>query len=187
LIHYQTVIKFRFIKSNQIMYYERSYYHVYKNTADFKCDFGSGLLIALGAMSVFAAPQYSSRGPAASIESISDSSLDLNTTSLDGCPILSRDGLQLYMASNRPGGVGAGNLDIWVAGRATANGPFGAPVNMGQPINSEYNDFCPSPLRDGQGFMFVSNRPGGCGGADIYLTRYNPVRGGRNRSTSVAR
>jgi Tol biopolymer transport system component len=79
------------------------------------------------------------------------------------------------MASNRPGGLG--NLDIWVAERESPDGPFGAPVNMGVPINSEYNDFCPSPLRDGKRFMFVSNRPGGCGGADIYLTRYDPVSG----------
>jgi Tol biopolymer transport system component len=48
---------------------------------------------------------------------------------------------------------------------------------MGAPINSPDNDFCPSPLRDGQGFMFVSNRPGGCGGADIYMTRYHPEQG----------
>jgi Tol biopolymer transport system component len=77
------------------------------------------------------------------------------------------------MASNRPGGLGG--LDIWVAERATPDEPFGAPINMGAPINSPDNDFCPSPLRDGQGFMFVSNRPGGCGGSDIYLTRSHPV------------
>ena len=133
------------------------------------------ILVVLGTTSALAAPSFSAWGPAASLESIPGSSSEVNTAFLDGCPILSRDGLQLYMASNRPGGVG--NLDIWVAERGTSDGPFGAPVNMGAPINSEYNDFCPSPLRDGHGFMFVSNRPGGCGGADIYLTRYHPENG----------
>jgi ribosomal protein L24E len=115
--------------------------------------------------------------PALSLESIPGSSSEVNTAFLDGCPILSHDGLQLYMASNRPGGVGVNNIDIWVAERTSPDGPFGTPVNLGAPINSEFNDFCPSPLRDGHGFMFVSNRPGGCGGADIYMTRYDPVDG----------
>jgi hypothetical protein len=117
----------------------------------------------------------SSWGPAASLESIPGSSSEVNTAFLDGCPILSRDGLQLYLASNRPNGLG--NLDIWVAERDNSEGGFGNPVNLGAPINGEYNDFCPSPLRDGHGFMFVSNRPGGCGGADIYLIRYDPLNG----------
>jgi len=133
------------------------------------------ILIILFATPVFAAPSFSNWGPAASLESIPESSSEVNTAFLDGCPILSRDGLQLYMASNRPGGVG--NLDIWVAERIGRDGAFGAPINIGAPINSGYNDFCPSPLRDGQGFMFVSNRPDGCGGADIYITRYDPVDG----------
>jgi hypothetical protein len=93
--------------------------------------------------------------------------------------MLSRDGLKLYLASNRPGGIGTGNLDIWVANRDTPDGPFDAPVNIGMPINSEANDFCPSPLRDGHGFLFVSNRngPDTCGGTDIFMTRYDPVDG----------
>ena len=133
------------------------------------------LVGVLAVTPVLAAPSFSSWGPASSLESVPGTSSELNTPFLDGCPILSRDGLQLYMASNRPGGLGG--LDIWVAERASPDGPFGAPVNMGAPINSEYNDFCPSPLRDGQAFMFVSNRPGGCGGADIYLSRRHPVNG----------
>lgn len=148
-----------------------------------KTHFSGKLVIVLTAIAimvlaitpVLAAPSFSHWGPAVSLESISGSSSEVNTAFLDGCPILSRDGLQLYMASNRPNGLG--NLDIWVAERASADGAFGAPVNIGAPINSEYNDFCPSPLRDGQGFMFVSNRPGGCGGADIYITRYDPMNG----------
>lgn len=135
------------------------------------------IVVVVMATPVLAVSSYSAWSPAVSLEAVPGASSELNSPFLDGCPILSRDGLQLYMASNRPGGVGAGNLDIWVASRDDADRPFGAPINMGAPINSEYNDFCPSPLRDGQGFMFVSNRPGGCGGADIYLTRYNPVSG----------
>jgi WD40 repeat protein len=94
--------------------------------------------------------------------------LELNTPALDGCPILSPDGLSLYLASDRPGGLG--KLDIWVARRASRSAPFGAPVNLGAPVNSPEDDFCPSPMA-GNCFLFVSTRAGGCGSADIYLTR----------------
>lgn len=87
------------------------------------------------------------------------------------------------MASNRPGGVGG--LDIWLTKRASKSAPFGAPVNVGAPVNSPQDDFCPSPMGGGW-FFFVSTRPGCCGDADIYVTR--PVgEGGGSRCTWAAR
>ena len=114
------------------------------------------------------AQTFSPWGAPVSAESVAGTSSELNTASQDGCPILSPDGLSLYMASNRPDGLGG--LDIWVARRASKNAPFGAPTNVGAPINSPQDDFCPSPM-DGGWFFFVSTRPGGCGDADIYVTR----------------
>lgn len=107
-------------------------------------------------------------GTPVNAESVAGASSDLNTPYNDGCPIQSPDGLSLYIASNRPGGLGG--QDIWVAHRDTPSGPYGAPVNVGAPVNSAANDFCPSPTRGGRLF-FVSERSGGCGGADIYVTR----------------
>src|SRR5688500_12935085 len=133
------------------------------------------IMLLVVATPALAAPSFIAWSPALSLESIPGSSSEVNTAFLDGCPILSRNGLELYIASNRPGGLGG--LDIWVAERSTPDEGFGTPVNIGAPINSEYNDFCPSPLRNGHGFLFVSNRPGGCGGSDIYLTRWHPVNG----------
>src|SRR6185312_12383172 len=92
-----------------------------------------------------------------------------NGAALDGCPFISRDDKTFYMASNRPGGLGG--IDIWVSHRASAGDPWGAPENVGAPVNSSANDFCPTIARDGHEFYFVSNRAGGCGGADIYTTR----------------
>jgi Tol biopolymer transport system component len=100
----------------------------------------------------------------------------VNSSALDGCPFPSLDGRRLYIASTRPGGFGG--IDIWVAERANEHAPWGAPINLGPQINSESNDFCPSPAPDGS-FMFVSNRPGGCGLGDIYSTRFDPRRGWR--------
>ena len=72
-------------------------------------------------------------------------------------PDRSRDGLSLYIASSRPGTLG-GN-DIWAADRSSKNEPFGAPTNLGVPVNSAANDFCPTPIH-GSYLMFVSERPG---------------------------
>jgi hypothetical protein len=111
---------------------------------------------------------FSPWGAPVSAESIPGTSSELNTSFQDGCPIQSPDGLSLYMASNRPGGLGG--LDIWVARRASKGAPLGAPANVGAPVNSAQDDFCPSPMAGGW-FFFVSTRPGGCGDADIYVTR----------------
>lgn len=91
---------------------------------------------------------------------------ELNTAFNDGCPILSPDGLSLYQASNRPGGLG--NIDIWVSTRRNTRSGWGAPVNLGAPINGPTDDFCPTPIR-GKGLFFVSRRdePNG----DIYFAR----------------
>ena len=81
------------------------------------------------------------------VDEVAANSTELNTPALDGCPIQSPDGLSLYMASNRPGG--RGGLDIWVARRPNRNAPWDAPQNLGEPVNSAADDFCPTPIRNG--------------------------------------
>jgi hypothetical protein len=105
---------------------------------------------------------------ASNLESVPGTSAETNTPYLDGCPFTAPDGRSLYIASNRPGGLGG--IDIWVAHRRQRGAPWGAPQNLGAPVNSAADDFCPSPTR-GRPFFFVSTRAGGCGGADIYQTR----------------
>jgi hypothetical protein len=101
----------------------------------------------------------------------------VNTAAAEGCPIESPDGLSLYIASNRAGGTGSPDPnDIWVFHRASVDGDWGAAENLGTPVNSVFADYCPTPLH-GNALLFVSTRPGGCGGGDIYLGRDNPVHG----------
>jgi hypothetical protein len=73
------------------------------------------------------------------------------------------------LASNRPGGKGG--LDIWIATRASTGAAWGAPQNLGEPVNSAADDFCPTPVGTG-GLFFVSREalPGACGQGDIYFT-----------------
>ena len=129
------------------------------------------LLLAFAAVAS-AAPKFSNWSTASKIDALPGQNSELNTPFVDGCPILSPDGRSLYMASDRPGGHGG--LDIWVARRARPRGPFGAPVNLPEPVNSSADDFCPTPLR-GDRLFFVSRRVigGSCGMGDIYLTRRN--------------
>jgi WD40-like Beta Propeller Repeat len=119
-----------------------------------------------------AATRASVWSTAQKIDEMGGNNSELNTPSLDGCPIQSPDGLSLYMASNRPGGKGG--LDIWVATRASTSAPWGAPENLGEPVNSAADDFCPTPVGKG-GLFFVSREalPGACGQGDIYFTHRN--------------
>lgn len=140
-----------------------------------------GIAVALAAAggvaaSAAAAPmRFSDWSPATRVEARPGTDPAFNGPALDGCPFITRDGKAFYMASNRPGGMGG--LDIWVARRESRSEPWGAPVNVGPPVNSADNDFCPTMDRDGLRFFFVSNRAGGCGGGDIYVTRRRPGRG----------
>ena len=134
-------------------------------------------LVSLTALVAAAqAANFSEWGTAQKIDEIAGNNSELNTPFQDGCPIQSPDGLSLYMASNRPGGQGL--LDIWVSNRESTDDPWGAPENLGEPVNSAADDFCPTPVRGG-GLFFVSREalPGSCGMGDIYFTRYNPTVG----------
>jgi Tol biopolymer transport system component len=128
--------------------------------------------VAASMAALASAGEFSSWAPAVRVESIPGTDPSFNGAALDGCPFVSRDGKRFYMASNRTGGLGG--IDIWVASRASVDEPWGAPENVGAPVNSAANDFCPTIARDGHLFYFVSNRAGGCGGDDIYTTRLRP-------------
>jgi len=130
------------------------------------------LFLATGLVS---AMQFTEWAPAVSVETIPGTDAAFNTSFLDGCPAPSKDGLTIYMASNRPGGQGG--LDIWAAHRDSADDPFGPPLNLGAPINTAADEFCPTPLTNGQALLFVSTKAGGCGGSDIYLARNHATRG----------
>jgi hypothetical protein len=69
-------------------------------------------------------------------------------------------------------------LDIWVSHRPNRHAPWGPPENLGEPVNSAFDDFCPTPIRGG-GLFFVSREalPGSCGLGDIYFARQS----GRHR------
>ena len=77
----------------------------------------------------------------------------INTDDEDLGVCISADGLELYFQSWRPGGLGGG--DIWVTRRTARGEPWGEPVNLGAPINSEIDEYNPCLSADGLELYFV--------------------------------
>lgn len=125
---------------------------------------GMVVAMAMGAVSAQASDNRWGWGPAVAETAV-------NTAYGEGCPIETRDGLSLLIASTRGDGA---TLDIWSADRATVDAPWSEPERLAEPVTSMSNDFCPLPV--GRVLYFVSEResPDVCGGGDIYVTRQSP-------------
>jgi hypothetical protein len=87
-----------------------------------------------------------------------------NSGASDGTPFIANDG-RLYFFSTRAGGLG--NLDLWSVAPTSAPNGFATPALV-PGVNSASSDLLPSLTPDGLLLSFVSIRPGGRGGADIY-------------------
>ena len=129
------------------------------------------LLLGMLAMSAPVAARHFSDWSAPSRAGLDE----VNTAAVEGCSMESPDGLSLYFASNRAHSTGT-DLDIYVSRRASTGAAWGAPENLGAPVNTAANELCPTPVR-GQGLYFASTRPGGYGAQDLYFARLNPAHG----------
>ena len=81
---------------------------------------------------------------------------------------ISADGLDMFFISDRPGGYGSD--DIWMVSRATQDGVWGTPVNLGPMVNGPTLDGYPSISPDSLLLFFASTREGGLGMDDIWVT-----------------
>lgn len=91
----------------------------------------------------------------------------INTADNEGTSTISADGRVLIFTSCK-GRKGFGSCDLFLS-RRTGN-TWSEPVNMGPGINSRDWESQPSLSADGRTLYFVSNRPGGRGGNDIYVS-----------------
>jgi Tol biopolymer transport system component len=92
----------------------------------------------------------------------------VNNSYSEGQPNISVDGLTLYFNSDQPGGYGG--QDLWLTRRPTTNDPWGEPVNLGPTVNSSVGDSAPSISADGLLLFLHSERTGGYGGRDLWVT-----------------
>lgn len=80
---------------------------------------------------------------------------DINQPASDNdCPFVSRDGLTLWFASNRPGGHG--QRDLWMSHRKSPAGVWETPTNLGLNINSA--DFEQTPFVTSNGLTLFFSR-----------------------------
>ena len=99
----------------------------------------------------------------------------VNSTSADVDPFISKDGLSLFFScQDCPGGFGG--FDIYVSHRASVSDPWGDPQNLGSSVNTPFTEANPALSNDGHRLYFTSNRPGGIGGVDIYVSRRHNKR-----------
>jgi Tol biopolymer transport system component len=92
----------------------------------------------------------------------------INTSYVEIRPDISADGLTLFFSSDRPGGYG--DLDLWITTRQNRDDPWGPPENLGPILNSSDRDGGPCISSDGLTLFLQSDRPGGYGGRDLYMT-----------------
>jgi len=91
----------------------------------------------------------------------------VNTTFNEQHPAISPDGQSLYFVSDRPGGQGG--FDIYAAHRPSADAEWEDPIAIA-PLNSDASEFAPAFDPGGHLLFFGSERAGGCGGRDLWVS-----------------
>jgi outer membrane protein OmpA-like peptidoglycan-associated protein len=92
---------------------------------------------------------------------------NVNTKYPEKSVSMTADGKTIYFTSNKEGGMGG--LDIYMS-KKDKKGKWGEAVNVGKPINTEYNDDAPFIHPDGKTLYFSSEGHAGMGMFDIYKT-----------------
>ena len=93
---------------------------------------------------------------------------ELSSTGNDIRPSIRSDGLEMVFASNQSGGSGA--LDLWVSTRGSTTDDWDAPTNLGSGVNGAQGDSQPYLSSDRETLIFTSNRAGGSGAFDLWMT-----------------
>jgi hypothetical protein len=100
---------------------------------------------------------------------------ELSSVQSDQRPSVRFDGLEIFLFSNRAGSLGSS--DLWESTRETVFDAWETPRNLGSIVNSTSVDAQPHIAPDRLTLFFMSNRPGGCGGFDLYVTTRTKLGG----------
>jgi WD40-like Beta Propeller Repeat len=108
---------------------------------------------------------------------------DLSSPLNENRPTIRHDGLEIFFHSNRAGSMGTA-FDLWVATRESTLDAWSTPVNLGDPINTAFQEQQAYLSSDNQTLFFSSNRPGGFGGLDLHEYALKTPRTIRKLTTS---
>ncbi|TMQ08142.1 MAG: hypothetical protein E6J91_33900 [Deltaproteobacteria bacterium] len=97
---------------------------------------------------------------------------ELNSPVADQKIAMRADGHELLLSTNRDGGFG--NFDIWSFTRQGIHDPWSGPVHLDAPLNTPDIESQPSLSRDGGTLIFTSNRAGGYGAQDLWMSTRRP-------------
>ena len=101
---------------------------------------------------------------------------ELSSAYDDTSTAIRRDGLEFFVRSTRPEGR-IGLEDIFVSTRNSTTDPWSTPTSLGHPINYPgYKTASPNLSWDGTTLYFWSDRPGGFGGQDLYVSTRRKLR-----------
>ena len=98
---------------------------------------------------------------------------ELSSTSRDAGLAIRRDGLEIVVASDRPGSLGL--FDLWVSSRPTTSHPWSTPTNLGPVVNSAADESRSALSADGTALYIISDRAGGSGNLDIWMSARDKV------------
>jgi outer membrane protein OmpA-like peptidoglycan-associated protein/Tol biopolymer transport system component len=111
----------------------------------------------------------------------------LKGATFEGVPYVTARGEYLFFSAHHKDNLGIHkenniDADIYYARRSPGSrksARFGRPVHMSVPVNSPYSEITPCLSVDGRFLYFASNRPGGYGGYDIYVSEWEDNRWGK--------
>lgn len=147
----------------------------------------ASLAIGFGALAV---PQASAADEAFEWK-VTNLGAPINSEYHDGWATITHDGLTLYFSSNRPGGLAPANLEdgwymgkngtptpysVYVSHRTSRTAKWSEPKLLPKGVNSGYADHSAIQSDDGHWLFFASDRPGGCGGLDLYVSYRKDVK-----------
>jgi len=92
---------------------------------------------------------------------------EVNSPYWDSHPSLSADGRRIFFTSARPGGQG--RMDLWCAEK-DSNDVWQTPYNLGQEINTPFDEETPFIHANGQTLYFASDGHPGFGKIDLFTT-----------------
>ncbi len=93
----------------------------------------------------------------------------INTVFYEGRVSISPNGSELYFVSDRPGGFGGTDIYKSIKNR---RGDWGTPKNVGEVINTQYNENSPFIHPDNVTLFFSSEGHKTIGGNDIFKTKF---------------